>query len=152
VHKTIANYPLGKPISNEELLTLPCDFLIPAALGGVITSKNADAITAKVVLEAANAPTTPDADLVLERKGIWVLPDILVNAGGVTCSYFEWVQNLQQFYWPEEQVNRELRRVLTEAYRQVVAVKREKNTNYRNAAYVLAIDRVARAERLRGTA
>jgi len=150
-HKTVDGFPGGTRISNEELLTTPCDFLIPAALGGVITAKNAELISARVVLEAANAPTTPDADVVLERRGIHVLPDILVNAGGVTCSYFEWVQNLQQFYWAEEQVNRELQRVMSEAYRQVSVVRREKNTNFRNAAYILAIDRVARAEKLRGS-
>ncbi len=151
-NKTVVGFPGAKAISNEAMLTQQCDFLIPGALGGVINGKNAHKISARVILEAANAPTTPDADIELEKRGILVLPDILVNAGGVTCSYFEWVQNLQQFYWPEDQVNRELRKMMTTAYKEVAEVKKQKNTSYRNAAYVLAISRVARAERLRGTA
>jgi glutamate dehydrogenase (NAD(P)+) len=151
-HKTVVGFPGAEAITNEELLGTECDFLIPAALGGVITGANASAVRAKALLEAANAPTTPDADSILDERGILVVPDILVNAGGVTCSYFEWVQNLQQFYWSEEQVNQELARVMRAAYAEVSRVRRERNTTFRNAAYVVAIDRVARAERLRGTA
>jgi glutamate dehydrogenase (NAD(P)+) len=140
----------GKTISNEELLRLPCDFMIPAALGGVINRSNAEAIRAKVIVEAANAPTTPIADQKLKERDVVVVPDILANAGGVTVSYFEWVQNLQQFYWGEEQVNDELRSKLNGAWEQVLEVHRERDIDLRSAAYVIAIDRVARAERLRG--
>jgi glutamate dehydrogenase (NAD(P)+) len=149
-HRTLAGFPQGRKVSNQELLTLPCDFLIPAALGGVINRQNADAIQARFILEAANAPTTPAADQKLAERGIIVVPDILVNAGGVTVSYFEWVQNLQQFYWDEEQVNRELAKRMERAWNEVRAVQREKGIDLRRAAYVIAIDRVARAESLRG--
>jgi glutamate dehydrogenase (NAD(P)+) len=148
-HRTVQGFP-GKAISNDELLALPCDFLIPAALGGVINRQNADAIQARFILEAANAPTTPTADQKLAERGIVVAPDILVNAGGVTVSYFEWVQNLQQFYWDEEQVNRELAKRMEKAWNEVLMVHKEKKVDLRKAAYVIAIDRVARAESLRG--
>ena len=148
-HRTVQGFP-GQAIGNDELLTLPCDFLIPAALGGVINRQNADAIQARFILEAANAPTTPTADQKLAERGIVVAPDILVNAGGVTVSYFEWVQNLQQFYWDEEQVNRELAKRMERAWNEVLMVHREKKVDLRKAAYVIAIDRVARAESLRG--
>ncbi len=148
-HRTVRGFP-GQAVSNDELLALPCDFLIPAALGGVINRQNADAIQARFILEAANAPTTPTADQKLAERGIVVAPDILVNAGGVTVSYFEWVQNLQQFYWDEEQVNRELAKRMEKAWNEVLAVHKEKNVDLRKAAYVIAIDRVARAESLRG--
>jgi len=140
----------GRSVSNQELLALPCDFMVPAALGGVINRNNAEAVKAKVIVEAANAPTTPVADQKLKERGVVVAPDILVNAGGVTVSYFEWVQNLQQFYWDEDQVNRELRKKLDRAWDQVLEVHRERDIDLRSAAYVIAIDRVARAERLRG--
>ena len=137
-------------MSNRDLLTLPCDFLIPAALGGVINRNNAEAIKARFVIEAANAPTTPQADHKLFERGVIVVPDILVNAGGVTVSYFEWVQNLQQFFWEEEQVNRELAKRMERAWKSVVEVYEDKKVDLRRAAYMIAIDRVARAERLRG--
>ena len=149
-HGSLKGYPQGQRLSNKEILTLPCDFLIPAALGGVINRSNADAIQARFVLEAANAPTTPVADAKLAERGIVVVPDILVNAGGVTVSYFEWVQNLQQFYWDEAQVNRELAKKMERAWNDVFAVHRDKQIDLRKAAYILAIDRVARAESLRG--
>jgi glutamate dehydrogenase (NAD(P)+) len=149
LRRTVQGFP-GKAVSNDELLTLPCDFLIPAALGGVINRQNADAIQARFILEAANAPTTPTADQKLAARGIVVAPDILVNAGGVTVSYFEWVQNLQQFYWDEEQVNRELAKRMEKAWNEVLAVHKDKKIDLRKAAYVIAIDRVARAESLRG--
>ncbi len=148
--KSIRGFGQGKEIGNDELLTLPCDFLIPAALGGVIHLRNAEAIRARFVIEAANAPTTPAADQKLAERGVVVVPDILVNAGGVTVSYFEWVQNLQQFYWDEDQVDRELSKRMARAWDDVYAVHRDKKIDLRQAAYVLAIDRVARAERLRG--
>jgi glutamate dehydrogenase (NAD(P)+) len=146
----IKGFGQGRAISNDDLLELPCDFLIPAALGGVINRKNADRIQARFILEAANSPTTPTADQKLGERGIVIVPDILVNAGGVTVSYFEWVQNLQQFYWDEAQVNRELGKRMERAWSDVLAVHKEKGINLRQAAYVIAIDRVARAESLRG--
>nr|MDP9121845.1 glutamate dehydrogenase [Acidobacteriota bacterium] len=149
-HRTIKGFPQGKEISNKALLTVPCDFLIPAALGGVIDRNIADAVETRFVIEGANAPTTPAADQKLAERGIVVAPDILVNAGGVTVSYFEWVQNLQQFYWDEEQVNRELAKRMERAWNEVFKVHRDKGVDLRRAAYLIAIDRVARAESLRG--
>ena len=140
----------AQKLTNAELLEQECDFLIPAALGGAIHLNNADGIKAKVIVEAANSPTTPAAESRLADRGVIVVPDILTNAGGVTVSYFEWVQNLQQFYWDEEQVNRELDKKLSAAWEMVSATQREQNIDLRSAAYVIAIDRVARAERLRG--
>jgi glutamate dehydrogenase (NAD(P)+) len=149
-HRTLEGFGQGRPISNKELLTVPCDFLIPAALGGVINRNNADAVRARFIVEGANAPTTPAADQKLAERGVIIAPDILVNAGGVTVSYFEWVQNLQQFYWDEEQVNRELAKRMERAWNEVAAVHKERKIDLRRAAYLIAIDRVARAESLRG--
>jgi len=149
-HRTIAGFPQGKAISNEEILTVPCDFLIPAALGGVINRRNVDQVRARFVIEGANAPTTPTADQKLAERGVIVAPDILVNAGGVTVSYFEWVQNLQQFYWEEEQVNRELAKRMERAWQEVLEVHKQRQVDLRRAAYLIAIDRVAKAESLRG--
>jgi glutamate dehydrogenase (NAD(P)+) len=148
--KPVTTFDGGRGVTNEELLTLPCDFLIPAALGGVINRNNADAIQARFVIEAANAPTTPHADLKLGERGICVVPDILVNGGGVTVSYFEWVQNLQQFFWDEDQVDRELTKRMRGAWNAVIDMQRQRDIDLRRAAYIIAIDRVARAERLRG--
>jgi glutamate dehydrogenase (NAD(P)+) len=149
-HRTIAGFAQGKPITNQEILTVPCDFLIPAALGGVINRTNADQVRARFVIEGANAPTTPAAEQKLAERGVIVAPDILVNAGGVTVSYFEWVQNLQQFYWEEEQVNRELAKRMERAWGEVLDVHKQRQVDLRRAAYLIAIDRVARAESLRG--
>jgi glutamate dehydrogenase (NAD(P)+) len=149
-HRTIAGFGQGRAITNQELLTVPCDFLVPAALGGIINRNNADAIKARFIIEGANAPTTPAADEKLAARGVVVAPDILVNAGGVTVSYFEWVQNLQQFYWDEDQVNRELAKRMARAWESVLTVHKEKQIALRRAAYIIAIDRVARAESLRG--
>ncbi|MBI3995953.1 MAG: glutamate dehydrogenase [Nitrospirae bacterium] len=148
--RSLAGFPGSRPITNEALLELDCDILIPSALGGVIHRFNADRIRAKLVAEAANSPTTTTADEILEKKGITVIPDILANAGGVTVSYFEWTQNLQQLYWEEEQVNRELKKIMTRSYQQVASIAREKKVTLRVAAYMTAIDKVARATRLRG--
>ncbi|MBW3566333.1 MAG: glutamate dehydrogenase [Acidobacteria bacterium] len=149
--KSLEGFPGAKPLSNDEILTMECDFLVPAAIGGVINEKNADAIRAKFVIEAANAPTTPEASHRLEERGIRVVPDILVNAGGVTVSYFEWVQNLQQFYWSEQRVEDELSRIMKNAYTEVAHLRAERGVTFRDASFMLAIDRVARAERLRGS-
>jgi len=149
-HRTVAGFAQGKPITNQEILAVPCDFLIPAALGGVINRTNADQVRARFVIEGANAPTTPAAEQKLAERGVIVAPDILVNAGGVTVSYFEWVQNLQQFYWDEEQVNRELAKRMQRAWSEVLEVHKQRQVDLRRAAYLIAIDRVARAESLRG--
>lgn len=148
--RSLSGFPQSRPITNEALLELDCDILIPSALGGVIHQFNADRIKAKVVLEAANSPTTTKADAILEKRGIVVIPDILANAGGVTVSYFEWTQNLQQFSWEEERVNDELRKIMSRSYQQVASIARERKVTLRVAAYILAIDKVARAARLRG--
>jgi len=147
---SVVGYPEADEISNEDLLELKCDILVPAALGGVITKLNADRIKARIVAEAANSPTTTSADEILNDRGILVLPDILTNAGGVTVSYFEWVQNLQQFQWEEDQVNSELEKIMIRAYVQVREVARKERVPLRTAAYMLAIRKVAEAERLRG--
>lgn len=138
-------------LSNEDLLEVECDILIPAAIECVIHRGNAERIRAKVIAEAANLPTTPDADEILERRGIPVLPDILTSAGGVTVSYFEWTQNLQQLFWEEPRVFEEMERVLVKAFRNVVERARSEKSSFRVAAYSIAVERVARAEKLRGT-
>jgi glutamate dehydrogenase (NAD(P)+) len=149
--KPVAEFVGGDPITNEALWRVPCDWLIPAALGGVICKdRNANDIECGVVVEAANAPTTPIADKVLESRGVTVLPDFLVNAGGVIVSYFEWAQNLQQHPWTFERVNEELHRKITTAYRMVRDLRRERKAQWRTAAYAIALQRVAEAERLRG--
>ena len=140
----------GKKLSNEELLTIQCDFLVPAALGGVIHKMNADNLNCRFVIEAANGPTTPPGDEILFDKSIPVIPDILTNAGGVTVSYFEWVQNLQQFRWEEDDVNEKLEKKMVSAYSEVSALRKEKKVSFRTAAFMVAIDRVARSVKLRG--
>jgi glutamate dehydrogenase (NAD(P)+) len=149
--KPVPEWNGGKRITNDELWTIPCDWLVPAALGGVITKEaNAKTVDCKVVVEAANEPTTPTADLILQERGIAVIPDFLANAGGVTVSYYEWAQNLQQYRWTHEQVNRELNATITKAYTSVRDLAREKKVTFRTAAYGIALERVADAERLRG--
>ena len=139
-----------KKITNAELLELPCDVLIPAALENQITAENANKIKAKIVIEAANGPTTVEADAILAKKGILVIPDILANAGGVIVSYFEWVQNLQAFYWEAEEVHARLKKQIVRAYNDVYQTKQAKNVSYRIAAYIVALHRLVVARRLRG--
>lgn len=137
-------------VSNTELLELPCTVLIPAALEGQITEDNADKIRCKVLAEGANGPTTPGADKVLMGNGTFIVPDILCNAGGVTVSYFEWVQSLQAFFWSEADVKRQLERLMVDSFNSVLNESREKSLPTRMAAYTLAINRVADALELRG--
>jgi glutamate dehydrogenase (NAD(P)+) len=149
-HRHLAGYPRAERISNEDLLTIDCDVLLPAALENVITSKNARKIKAKVICEGANGPTTAGADKILEEKGVFVIPDILANAGGVTVSYFEWVQDRGGYFWDEETVNKRLEAIVTRSFREVVGLSERHKVNTRIAAYMLAIDRVATMHRLRG--
>ena len=149
-NRVIESFGQGKKLSNEELLTVQCDFLVPAALGGVIHKMNADNLNCRFVIEAANGPTTPPGDEILFDKSIPVIPDILTNAGGVTVSYFEWVQNLQQFRWEEDDVNAKLEKKMVSAYSEVSALRKEKKVSFRTAAFMVAIDRVARSVKLRG--
>ncbi len=135
---------------NKDFMGIECDFLVPAALENQITKDNVKKVNARVVAEGANGPTTPDADKVLYKKGIHVVPDILANAGGVVVSYFEWVQNLYRFRWHEDAINRRMRRILVKSYREVADIQKEKDVMPRTAAYLLAISRVAEAHRLRG--
>jgi len=137
-------------VTNAELLELPCDILIPAAIENQITALNADRIKARVVIEAANGPTTPDADAILFDRGVLVIPDILANAGGVTVSYFEWVQGLQEFFWTEREVNAQLERIMVNSFETVHQMSQERRTQLRTAAYLLAVDRTAKAYLVRG--
>lgn len=147
---SVVGYPESEEITNDELLQMECDVLVPAALENQITLANAAAIRAKIVAEAANGPTTPGADDILHDNGVFVIPDILANAGGVTVSYFEWVQDLQGFFWDEEEVNRQLERIMVRAFHEVVASAKEHRVHNRTGAYVLAVGRVARATQVRG--
>ena len=146
----VGGFPGADPVSNEELLELDCDVLIPAALGNQITEANAGRIRARIVAEGANGPTTPGADRILGERDIFLLPDILANAGGVTVSYFEWVQGLMQFFWSEEEVNEQLYRIMGQAFRDVLQVAQAENLYMRTAAQILAVKRVAQAEEVRG--
>ena len=149
-HGTLEGFVGADYITNKELLELPCDVLIPAALENVITEKNAPEIKARMLVEAANIPTSPEADRVLEDKGVVVMPDILANAGGVCVSYFEWTQNLQASYWEEDRVNRKLMNTLIGSYSLVKLVSEQNKVSLRTASYALAIGRVAKAVKLRG--
>ncbi len=149
-HRYLAGYSRAEAIGGEELLTLDVDILLPAAVANVITRKNARQVKAKVICEGANGPTTPAADRILEENGVFVIPDILANAGGVTVSYFEWVQDRAAYFWDEETVNRRLETMLCRAFRDVLSVSQRYGVNLRTAAYMLAIERVAAVHRLRG--
>ena len=147
--RTIDGYQYGKKITNEELLALECDFLIPAALGSAINEDNVDSLNCKIIIEAANGPVTGEAADKLWKKKIAIIPDILTNAGGVTVSYFEWVQNLQQFKWPEDEINQKLEQKMVAAFNEVYSVKQNKNVPMRIASFMVAIDRVSTAYNLR---
>jgi glutamate dehydrogenase (NAD(P)+) len=141
---------LGDEITNEELLELDCDILVPSALENQITKKNAPKIKAKVIAEGANGPTTPDADRILYESDVFLVPDILANAGGVTVSYFEWVQNLQELLWTEEEISERLTRIMKRSFGEVLNIARKEKVDMRTAALTLGIGRVAEATRLRG--
>lgn len=138
-------------ITNEELLELEVDILIPAALGHVITKNNVNNIQAKLILETANAPVSAEADTILNKKGVTIIPDILANAGGVIVSYFEWVQNLQNFYWELDDVNQKLKKQILPAYHNALVIQQEKNISLRQSCYILAINRILIAEKNRGS-
>ena len=137
-------------ITNSELLELECDVLIPAALESKITSKNADRIHARIITEGANGPTTYEADQILHDRGVFLIPDVLANAGGVTVSYFEWVQDLQSFFWKESEVNSRLEDIMVRSFDEVLAQAEQYGTNLRTGAYILAVNRVADSTILRG--
>lgn len=148
--RSVVGFPGTEPVTNEELLELQCDVLVPAALENQITSKNATKIKAKILAEGANGPTNPEADRILYDRGIFLVPDVLTNAGGVTVSYFEWVQDLQWFFWGEREINDRLKRIMDESFEAVWKIAQERKVDMRTAAYFLAISRVAEAERVRG--
>jgi len=147
---SVVGFKDADKITNQELLAVDCDVLIPAALENQIDEDNADKIRAKLIVEAANGPTTPQADKILEGKGVFVIPDILANAGGVTVSYFEWVQGLQAYFWTEREVNLKLRDIMQKAFDKVYRISEERKITMRKAAYILAVERVAEATRVRG--
>jgi glutamate dehydrogenase (NAD(P)+) len=149
-HKTVEDYSEAEHIEGEELLELDCEILMPAATENQITSQNADRVKCRILAEGANGPTTADADAILAEKNIFVIPDILANAGGVTVSYFEWVQDRMGFFWNEQTVNLRLHEIMVSSFNDVVGFAERYNVNTRLAAYMLAIDRVAYDTRLRG--
>jgi glutamate dehydrogenase (NAD(P)+) len=153
-HKTetgsVVGFGGGEKISNKDVLEYDCDVLVPAALEKVITEQNAPKIKAKIVAEAANGPTLPQADAILHDRGVMVLPDILANAGGVTVSYFEWVQDLQENFWEEDEINARLKQKMTRAFREAYEQSKRHGVNMRTGAYAVAVERVAEATRLRG--
>jgi glutamate dehydrogenase (NAD(P)+) len=146
----LTEFPGAEVISPDDLLAIECDVLIPAALGGMIHEGNADRINTRLMIEGANSPTTPAADEILQEKGVYVIPDVMANAGGVVCSYFEWVQNLQHFRWSEREVNDKLGGVMRRAYRDVDARSKEERISLREGAYLVGIERVVEASRTRG--
>ena len=149
-HGTLEGYNVGEPVTNDALLELECDVLLPAAMENVITTKNAGNVKAKIVCEGANGPTTAGADAILDDKGIFVIPDILANAGGVTVSYFEWVQNRSGYYWPEQLVNERLQEIMVNSFAEVLRLSTQHRVNLRTASYMLSINRVATVHKLRG--
>ena len=148
--RTVAGYEGGEPVTNEELVELECDVMIPAALEGVFTEENADRVRARIIVEAANGPTSPEADEIFHERNLHVVPDILANAGGVTVSYFEWVQDLQAYFWTADEVNARLRRVMEESYVGVLELAEDRKVTMRQAATILGVQRVAEAHTTRG--
>jgi glutamate dehydrogenase/leucine dehydrogenase len=146
----ITAFPGVQALAPDDLLAIPCDVLIPAALGGMIHEANVDKVDCKVLLEGANSPTTPAADEVLRQKGVYVIPDVMANAGGVVVSYFEWVQNMQHFRWEEREINDKLGNIMRRAFREVDTHARQKGLCLRDAAYELGIERVIDTARTRG--
>ena len=149
-HGTLLGLPNTEIMTNQQLLELPCDVLIPAALENQLTKENAPRVRASLIVEGANGPTTPDADHILLDRGVTIVPDILANAGGVTVSYFEWVQNMQHFFWTEQEINQRLEAIMNRSYDAVRRKALEKGTNLRMGAYLLAVARVAEANQVRG--
>ncbi|MDR7522227.1 MAG: Glu/Leu/Phe/Val dehydrogenase [Armatimonadota bacterium] len=147
---SVGGFPGAEPVANRDLLELPCTYLVPAALEGQITAENASRIQAQAIIEGANGPTTPEADAILEARGVTVLPDILANSGGVVVSYFEWVQDLQMVFWSEEEINRRLERIMVRTVDEVVGLARAEGISLRLAALQRAVGRVAGALRVRG--
>jgi glutamate dehydrogenase (NAD(P)+) len=149
-NRSLEGYSKAEVISGTEILTLDVDVLLPAALENVITTKNAKEIRAKIICEGANGPTTAAADSILDENGIFVIPDILANAGGVTVSYFEWVQDRGGYFWPEDLVNERLETIMRRSFKDVLDLSRQRRVNMRTAAYMVSIDRVASVHKLRG--
>ncbi len=149
-HRYLSGYPGAEVIPDPDLLTLDCDVLIPAALEHVITSRNAANVRARIIIEGANGPTTANADKILDDMGVFVVPDILANAGGVTVSYFEWVQDRGGYFWDLKTVNSRLEKIMVDSYREVITMAEQHDVNLRVASYMLAIERVAAVHRLRG--
>jgi glutamate dehydrogenase (NAD(P)+) len=149
-HRFLSEYKEAEHITNEQLLTVDCDVLVPAALENVITRHNAPEIKARVIIEGANGPTTAKADKILDEKGVFVFPDILANAGGVTVSYFEWVQDRGGYFWDEDTVNQRLERIMVQSFDEVITMSEKHRVNLRTGAYMQAIERVAAVHRLRG--
>jgi glutamate dehydrogenase (NAD(P)+) len=148
--KLLREFPEADPIPSDELLTTPCTILVPAALERVITLKNASQLKCRVLAEGANGPTTPEADAILADSDIFIIPDVLCNAGGVTVSYFEWVQDMQQFFWSEDQVNKTLADLMHKAFRRVRKLALDRRLSMRNAALNLGIQKVANEKLRRG--
>jgi glutamate dehydrogenase (NAD(P)+) len=146
----LPDFERADSIDPDDLVAVPCDVFIPAALGGMIHEGNADQVDCRMMIEGANSPTTPAADRILAEKGVYVIPDVMANAGGVVCSYFEWVQNLQHFRWDEREVNDKLGTVMRRAYREVSGRAKQENLPLREAAYLVGIERVVEAARTRG--
>ena len=149
-NKHVVGLKEANAITNEELFELDCDVIVPAAIEGQITEKNADKVKAKIVVEGANGPTTPEADKILQDKKVFLVPDILANAGGVTVSYFEWVQDIQCYFWSEEDVQKKLKDVMVGTFNRVLALSNKKGIDMRTAALMLGIGRVAEAKKMRG--
>jgi glutamate dehydrogenase (NAD(P)+) len=149
-HKGLAGAPNAEAISNEDFWHIETDLLIPAALEGQINKNNADRIRARIVIEGANGPTTPEADDILNDKGVTIVPDVVANAGGVTVSYFEWVQDFSSFFWTEDEINNRLEMMMRSAYTTVAAVAKEHNVTLRTAAFIVGCARILESRQVRG--